>query len=136
VCWRCKFALLEALLEPWRSFEELWRSFEDLEAIWSLEVQVFTSGGFLEALLEPWRSFEELWRSSEGLEAISSLEVHKYWISALWRYFEAFGRCVHNHHIRDLISPTWMHLQIIAHTSAILHELNIPTLDLSWLSAF
>jgi hypothetical protein len=49
---------LEALLEPWRSFEELWRIFEDLEAIWSLEVQVFTSGGFLEALLEPWRSFE------------------------------------------------------------------------------
>jgi hypothetical protein len=38
VCWRSKFALLEALLEPWRSFEELWRSFEDLEAIWSLEV--------------------------------------------------------------------------------------------------
>jgi hypothetical protein len=29
---------LEALLEPWRSFEELWRSFEVLEAIWSLEV--------------------------------------------------------------------------------------------------
>jgi hypothetical protein len=27
----CKFAflrVLEALLEPWRSFEELWRSFE------------------------------------------------------------------------------------------------------------
>jgi len=88
VCWRCKFALLEALLEPWRSFEELWRSFEDLEAIWSLEVQVFTSGGFLEALLEPWRCFEELWRSSEALEAISSLEVHKCWIGALWRYFE------------------------------------------------
>ena len=89
MCWRCKLALLEALLEPWRSFEELWRSFEDLEAIWSLEVQVFTSGGFLEALLEPWRSFEELWRSSEALEAISSLEVHKCWIGALWRYFEA-----------------------------------------------
>jgi hypothetical protein len=36
-----EFALLrvlEALLEPWRSFEELWRSFEVLEAIWSLEV--------------------------------------------------------------------------------------------------
>ncbi len=29
---------LEALLEPWRSFEELWRSFEVLEAISSLEV--------------------------------------------------------------------------------------------------
>ncbi len=82
MCWRCKLALLEALLEPWRSFEELWRSFEDLEAIWSLEVQVFTSGAFLEALLEPWRSFE-------ALEAISSLEVHKCWIGALWRYFEA-----------------------------------------------
>ncbi len=38
VCWRRKFALLEALLEPWRSFEELWRSFEVLEAICSLEV--------------------------------------------------------------------------------------------------
>ncbi len=75
MCWRYKFALLEALLE-------LWRSFEDLEAIWSLEVQVFTSGGFLEALLE-------LWRSCEALEAISSLEVHKCWIGALWRYFEA-----------------------------------------------
>jgi hypothetical protein len=45
--------------EPWRSFEELSRSFEDLEAIWILEVQVFTSGAFLEALLEPWRSFKE-----------------------------------------------------------------------------
>jgi hypothetical protein len=40
-----EFALLEALLEPWRSFEEpkrsfeeLWGSFEDFEAIWSLEV--------------------------------------------------------------------------------------------------
>jgi hypothetical protein len=29
---------LEALLEPWRSFEELWRRFEVLEAISSLEV--------------------------------------------------------------------------------------------------
>ncbi len=82
MCWRCKLALLEALLEPSTSFEELWKSFEDLEAIWSLEVQVFTSGAFLEALLEPWRSFE-------ALEAISSLEVHKCWIGALWRYFEA-----------------------------------------------
>ncbi len=33
-----EFTLLEALLEPWRSFEELWRSFEVLEAISSLEV--------------------------------------------------------------------------------------------------
>ncbi len=47
VCWRCKFALLEVLLEPWRSFEELWRR------------------------------FEELWRRFEVLEAIWSLEVHK-----------------------------------------------------------
>jgi hypothetical protein len=34
-------AFLEALLEPWRSFEELWRSFEVLEAISSLEVHKF-----------------------------------------------------------------------------------------------
>jgi hypothetical protein len=61
----------------------------DLEVLCLLEVQVFTSGAFLEALLEPWRSFEELWRSFEVLEAISSLEVHKFWIGALWRYFEA-----------------------------------------------
>jgi hypothetical protein len=68
----------------------------DLEVLCLLEVQLFTSGGFLEALLEPWRSFEdhwrsfqELWRSFEVLEAISSLEVHKFWIGALWRYFEA-----------------------------------------------
>ncbi len=33
------FALLEVLLEPWRSFEELWRRFEVLEAILSFEVQ-------------------------------------------------------------------------------------------------
>jgi hypothetical protein len=32
---------LEALLEPWRSFEELWRSFEVLEAISNLEVHKF-----------------------------------------------------------------------------------------------
>ncbi len=61
----------------------------DLEVLCLLEVQVLTSGAFLEALLEPWRSFEELWRSFEVLEAISSLEVHKFWIGALWRYFEA-----------------------------------------------
>ncbi len=61
----------------------------DLEVLCLLEVQVFTSGAFLEALLEPWRSFEKLWRSFEVLEAISSLEVHKFWIGALWRYFEA-----------------------------------------------
>jgi hypothetical protein len=59
VCWRCKFALLEVLLEPWRSFEELWRR------------------------------FEKLWKSFEVLEAIWSLEVHKCWIGALWRYLEA-----------------------------------------------
>ncbi len=34
-------AFLEALLEPWTSFEELWRSFEVLEAILSLEVHKF-----------------------------------------------------------------------------------------------
>jgi hypothetical protein len=61
----------------------------DLEVLCLLEVQVFTSGAFLEALLEPWTSFEELWRSFEVLEAILSLEVHKFWIGALWRYFEA-----------------------------------------------
>jgi hypothetical protein len=61
----------------------------DLEVLCLLEVQVFTSGAFLEALLEPWRSFEELWRSFEVLEDISNLEVHKFWIAALWRYFEA-----------------------------------------------
>ncbi len=53
VCWRCKFALLEALLEPWRSFEELWRSFEDSEAIWSLEVHKSWIGAL-------WRYFEAL----------------------------------------------------------------------------
>ncbi len=53
MCWRCKFALLEALLEPWRSFEELWRSFEVLEAIWNLEVHKCWIGvlwKYLEAL--------------------------------------------------------------------------------------
>jgi hypothetical protein len=30
--------VFEALLEPWRNFEELWRSFEVLEPIWSFEV--------------------------------------------------------------------------------------------------
>ena len=49
----------------------------------------FSSGGFLEALLEPLRNFEESWRSFEVLEAIWSLEAHKFWIGALWRYFEA-----------------------------------------------
>ncbi len=46
-------AFLEALLEPWRSFEELWRSFEVLEDISSLELHKFwigalwSSGGVL-----------------------------------------------------------------------------------------
>ncbi len=53
VCWKCKFALLEALLEPWRSFEELWRSFEVLEPIWSLEVHKCWIGAL-------WRYFEAL----------------------------------------------------------------------------
>ncbi len=61
----------------------------DLEVLCLLEVQVFTSRAFLEALLKPWRSFEEPSRSFEVLEAISNLEVHKFWIGALWRYFEA-----------------------------------------------
>ena len=61
----------------------------DLEVLCLLEVQVFTSRGFLEALLEPWRNFEESWRSFDVLEAIWSLEAHKFWIGALWRYFEA-----------------------------------------------
>ncbi len=44
---------LEALLEPWRSFQELWRSFEVLEAISSLEVYKCWIGA-------PWRYFEAL----------------------------------------------------------------------------
>ncbi len=84
-----------------------------MEAIWSLEVQVFTSGGFLEALLEPWRSFEELWRSSEALEAISSLEVHKCWIGAL----------VENNRIRGEIA----HSKTKDHTSMSTIENNLKT---------
>jgi hypothetical protein len=53
VCWRCKFALLEALLEPWRTFEELWKSSEALEAISSLEVHKCWIGAL-------WRYFEAL----------------------------------------------------------------------------
>ncbi len=53
MCWRCKFTLLEALLEPWRTFEELWRSFEVLEAIWSLEMHKCWIGAL-------WRYFEAL----------------------------------------------------------------------------
>ncbi len=44
---------LEALLEPWRSFEELWRSFEVLEAISNLEVHKCWIGAL-------WRYFEAL----------------------------------------------------------------------------
>jgi hypothetical protein len=44
---------LEALLDPWRSFEELWRSFEVLEAISSLEVYKCWIGAL-------WRYFEAL----------------------------------------------------------------------------
>jgi hypothetical protein len=88
VCWRCKFALVEALLEPWRSFEELWSSLE----VWRpfgvsrcTTPRLVLFGGIskhwmcnpalckfalVEALLEPWRSFEDL-------EAIWSLEVQK-----------------------------------------------------------
>jgi hypothetical protein len=47
------FALLEVLLEPWRSFEELWRRFEVLEAISSLEVHKCWIGAL-------WRYFETL----------------------------------------------------------------------------
>jgi hypothetical protein len=44
---------LEAILEPWRSFEELWRSFEVLKAIWSWEVHKSWIGTI-------WRCFEAL----------------------------------------------------------------------------
>ncbi len=47
------FALLEVLLEPWRSFDELWRRFEVLEAISSLEVHKCWIGAL-------WRYFETL----------------------------------------------------------------------------
>ncbi len=48
-----EFALLEVLLQPWRSVEELWRSFEVLEPIWSLEVHKSWVGAL-------WRYFEAL----------------------------------------------------------------------------
>jgi len=47
------FALLEVLLEPSRSFEELWRRFEVLEAISSLEVHKCWIGAL-------WRYFKTL----------------------------------------------------------------------------
>ncbi len=42
-------AFLEALLEPWTSFEKLWRSFEALEAILSLEVHKIWIGALWSA---------------------------------------------------------------------------------------
>jgi hypothetical protein len=48
--WRFSF---EAILEPWRNFEELWRSFAILEPIWSFEVHKCLIGAlwrYLEAL--------------------------------------------------------------------------------------
>jgi hypothetical protein len=51
--------VFEALLEPWRNFEELWRRFEVLEPIWSFEVHKCLIGA--------------LWRY---LEAFGSMCAH------------------------------------------------------------
>jgi hypothetical protein len=48
----------EALLEPWRNFEELWRRFEVLEPIWSFEVHKCLIGALWS--LHCWRRFWSL----------------------------------------------------------------------------
>jgi hypothetical protein len=82
---------LEALLEPWRSFEELWRSFEVLEPIWSLEVHNCLIGAlwrYLEALDLHVCTFQHCKSWFESLRCICAHLIHRTldlsWLSAFW----------------------------------------------------